>query len=341
MNETEIIRSTVESFRNGEDLADRDIPCFFDSLLNEQDEDLLGSILKAWTKKGFTENELFGLASIMRQRCIRIDAGHDIFVDIVGSGGSRTKTFNVSTAAAFIVAGAGIPVAKHGNRAASSNSGSADVLQALGIDPAVDAATVSNCLREIGICFMFAPNFHRLSPVLGKVRRALGFPTVFNILGPLCNPAAAPHQIIGVWDHKLAAIVARVLARLGTRRSWVVSGMDGLDEITLDGETRIFEVKGADVRDLSIRPEDFGLSQSKLDSLRVASPAESAGLIRRIVSGRENGQPSEDLVLLSAAAAINVTTETHLPAAIELARESIRSGAAESKLFQLAGMTNK
>jgi anthranilate phosphoribosyltransferase len=139
----------------------------------------------------------------MRGRMKRINSKHESFVDIVGTGGSKAKTFNVSTAASFVVAGAGVPVAKHGNKAATSNSGSADVLSELGIDPAVDAATAESCLNEIGICFMFAPNYHRLSPTLGKVRRGLGFPTIFNCVGPLCNPASAPHQLIGVWDVKL------------------------------------------------------------------------------------------------------------------------------------------
>ncbi|MEP7212148.1 MAG: anthranilate phosphoribosyltransferase [Acidobacteriota bacterium] len=337
-----ILNTALETFRSGGEIEDeRQLTQFFDALLAETDEPVLSALLTAWNDRGVSENELFGLASIMRRRCARITSAHETFVDIVGTGGSRVKTFNVSTAAAFVVAGAGIAVAKHGNGAASSITGSADVLAELGVRTSVDPETAARCLNEIGICFMFAPNFHRLSPVLGKVRRSLGFPTVFNILGPLCNPAGAPHHLIGVWDDKLVTPVSRVLMRLGSGRSWVVNGSDGLDEITLNGKTNVAEVKDGKVREFDIASGDFGVDRSEMNSLRVSDPVESAALVRRVLNGGECGKPAENLVLLSAAAAIHLTSSADLFEAFEIAKDSIRRGAAAEKLDRLAAMTNK
>lgn len=336
-----ILTASIETFRGGKELPEDDLSIFFDALLSETDEDTLSAVLQAWTERGVSEDELYGIASIMRERCTRISSPHQRFVDVVGTGGSRVKTFNVSTAAAFVTAGAGVAVAKHGNRAASSSTGSADVMSELGVQPAVDSETAARCLKEIGICFMFAPNFHRLSPVLGKVRRALGYPTIFNILGPLCNPAGAPHHLIGVWDASLLGTVSSVLARLGTDRSWVVSGTDGLDEITLDGDTNIAEVRNGDITRFTISPEDVGFDRSKLDSVRVATPVESAGLIRRVLEGHESSRPAANLVLMSSAAAIHLASDLCLADALASAQESIDSGAASEKLIQLAAMTNK
>jgi len=336
-----ILYRTLKNFHAGGELPNGELTHFFDALLNEQDEQLLADILTAWKIKGMTEDEMFGLASLMRARCIRIESPHEIFVDAVGTGGSPVKTFNVSTAAAFVIAGAGIRVAKHGNRAASSRSGSADVLDELGVEASVDPQIALRCLNEIGICFMFAPNFHRLSPVLGKVRRGLGFPTIFNILGPLCNPAGAPHQLIGVWDSGLLEKTARVLARLGTKRSWIVNGSDGLDEITLDGPTHVAEVANDGVRLTTIEPEAFGVAHSKVDQLRISTPQQSARLILRVLKGEEKDQPAEHLVLLNAAAAIRITSAASLKEAFHSAEQSIRNGSAARKLGQLAKMTRE
>ena len=337
-----ILNSALEIFRSGREIEDeRQLTEFFDALLAETDEPVLSTILTAWTDRGVSENELFGLASIMRGRCSRISSPHDVFIDIVGTGGSRVKTFNVSTAAAFVVAGAGIAVAKHGNRAASSMTGSADVLSELGVQHSVDPETAAHCLDEIGICFMFAPNFHRLSPIVGKVRRDLGFPTVFNILGPLCNPAGAPHHLIGVWDDDLIGTVSRVLARLGSDRSWVVNGSDGLDELTLNGETHIAEVNRDGVREFTLGPEAFGIELSEMTSIRVSDPCESAALVRNVLDGHESNRPAENLVLMSAAAAIHLASGTDLHKASDIARASISSGAAAEKLERLVAMTNK
>ena len=210
-----VLHHYVEEFRSGRNLATDDAETFFDCLIAETDESLIAKLLTGWDAKGTTEDELFTLASIMRLRMKRIESRNQPLVDIVGTGGSRAKTFNVSTAAAFVVAGAGVSVAKHGNRAATSSSGSADVLDLLGVNMDVSPETAERCIDKHGICFMFAPRFHSLSPTLAKVRREFGRPTIFNNLGPLCNPAGASHQLIGVWEKGLLEKTAKVLQRLG------------------------------------------------------------------------------------------------------------------------------
>ena len=334
-----ILDAAIDTFRGGGELQNDRLPSFFDALLSETDEKYLASVLTEWNRRSISEDELFGLASIMRERCTRITTTHEVFVDIVGTGGSSVKTFNVSTAAAFVVAGAGVAVAKHGNRAASSNTGSADVLTELGVQSSVDPEMASLCLERIGICFMFAPNFHRLSPALARARRSLGVPTIFNILGPLSNPAGAPHHLIGVWDAKLVGPVSRVLSRLGAKRSWVVNGSDGLDEITLNGKTAVAEV-GDDAREFVLNPEDFGIVPAAIRSLRVSNPAESAELVRSVLNGNGN-RDAANLVLMSAAAAIHVASGEDLRDAFARAGESIRSGAAAAKLAELASMSNR
>ncbi|MBC7898575.1 MAG: anthranilate phosphoribosyltransferase [Saprospiraceae bacterium] len=331
----------LEGFRNGEHLPEGEAEQFFDSLLAEQDENLLADILSAWNAKGTSENELYSLASIMRQRAVKVNSRHETFVDAVGTGGSSAKTFNVSTAAAFVIAGAGIPVAKHGNRAATSNSGSADVLSALGVNPAVEAAEAERIFNTIGMCFMFAPNFHKLSPVLAKVRRGLGVPTIFNNLGPLCNPANAPHQIIGVWRKDMVEKTANVLARLGTKKSWIVHGEDGLDEITLNGETHLAEVEENSLRLFRISPKDFEMEPSSLENTRTFSPYESAELIRSILTGKCDVQAAVNLVLINSAAPIYLTGKAAtLPDAMKIAKDSLNSGSALGKLNDLIEATN-
>lgn len=332
----------LELFRSGLDLPDDSASHFFDALLREDNEKLLADILRAWEAKGTTENELFSLASIMRSRALKVNSEHKTFVDAVGTGGSKTKTFNVSTAAAFVIAGAGVPVAKHGNRAATSNSGSADVLSALGVNPAVEVAKAEECLNKIGICFMFAPKFHSLSPVLAKVRRELGVPTIFNNLGPLCNPANAPHHIIGVWRSDLVEKTGRVLARLGTKKSWIVHGDDGLDEITLNGETQVAEIVGDCVKLLKVAPSNFGLEALSIFDLRLSSPEESATLITSILTGKCHKTTAVNLVLINAAAPIYLSGKAdNLPDALEIARMSLSNGAAFGKLNDLIAETNK
>ena len=332
----------LELFREGAELAVNDAPDFFDALISETDEALLANLFRAWNAKGTTENEVFELARIMRDRCTRIESLHEKFVDVVGTGGSKDKRFNVSTAAAFVVAGAGVPVAKHGNGAATSNSGSADVLMDLGIDPAVGPGIAEKCLNEIDICFMFAPNFHRLSPTLAKVRRGLGHPTIFNNLGPLCNPAGAPFQLIGVYDRELAGKTARVLSRIGTARSWVVHGGDGLDEFTLSDMTFVAEAADDRTSEFDLVPEDFGSATRPIDHLHAPTAKDSADLIRSVLDGTCRDAAAIELVLINAAAAIYLAgSADSLKEAYKHANESLAKGAALSKLKDLATATNR
>ncbi len=333
---SKILHRYIDEFGKGGDLAFADTEEFIDALIGESDEALIASVLRRWNEKGFTENEIFQVAALMQRRCRSIASRHKDFVDIVGTGGSKAKTFNVSTAAAFTVAGHGIPVAKHGNKAATSNSGSSDVLAELRVDAAATPDAAERCLNEIGICFMFAPNHHRLSPTLGKVRRGLGFPTIFNCVGPLCNPANAPYQIIGVWDRDLVSKMANALARLGTKRSWIVHGGDGLDEITLAGKTYVAEIDSTTVREFEILPSNAGLNKASTERFRAASPAESANMIEDVLNGKYANEPIQDIVVINAAAAIALTGGAdNIKDAVSLARESILSGKAAAKLDAL------
>ncbi|MEO5860331.1 MAG: anthranilate phosphoribosyltransferase [Pyrinomonadaceae bacterium] len=331
-----IIQKVLEDFRSGKELSRELGEGLLDALITETDEVLIASLLTAWTAKGIEENEIYEFARTLRSRMLRVNSQHETFVDIVGTGGSKSKTFNVSTAAAFLIAGTGIRVAKHGNKAATSNSGSADVLAELGIDPALDPPVAEKCLNEIGICFMFAPNHHRLSPTLGNVRRGLGFPTIFNCVGPLCNPASAPHQLIGVWDQELVPKVANALARLGTTRSWIVHG-NGLDEISLEGSTTVAKIVEETVTFGEIGPKDFGIEPCQIAEIRCSDSVMSSAMIRKVLIGEAVGTAVENIVVLNAAATISLAdpTKTRFEA-VEAARESIRSGSARRKLEELA-----
>jgi len=335
-----ILEEVIQSFELDQDLQSRDAEPFLDALIGATDETILDRVFRSWDGKGIASDEIYEIARIMADRCTKVSSHHETLVDIVGTGGSRSKTFNVSTAAAFVIAGSGVAVAKHGNRAATSSSGSADVLSELGVDPAVDAATAERCLDDIGMCFMFAPNFHRLSPTLAKVRRELGFPTIFNCVGPLCNPARASHRLIGVWDIGLVPKVANALALLGTSRSWIVHGHDGADEIALSGPTSVAEVVDGRVREFMISPEDFGIAADPNKGAKANSPEESGQLIREILLGDRPDTSGERSVLLNAAAGIYLAgMADSLEHGFGLATESIRSNSAIEKLNQLAEAT--
>ena len=334
----DLLQHQTEEFRRGTHLRTDAAEQFLDELIEASDEDLLRDAFVAWNEKGIHENEIYELARIMRRRCVRVETSREHFVDIVGTGGSKQKTFNVSTAAAFVVAGAGVAVAKHGNKAATSNSGSADVLSALGIEPAVDAATASRCLDEVGICFMFAPNFHRLSPTLAKVRRGLGFPTIFNCIGPLSNPAKAPHSLIGVWDAGLVPKMANALSVLGADRSWIVHGREGLDEISSRGSTLVNEIVGDEIRAFEIERNNANGHKVR----RVDSAVESARLIRAVLDGSLAGSAEETIVIENAAAAIYIAGGSDdIDSARVIALESVRNGNAGLKLEDLARATKR
>ena len=332
----------MDEFRSGFDVDSTEAETLFEALISGEDQFLLTEMLSAWNDKGTTEEELFAFASIMRSRMKNVVSKHKAVVDAVGTGGSSAKTFNVSTAAAFVIAGAGVPVAKHGNRAATSNSGSSDVLSALGINVDIDPAETQRHLDEHGLCFMFAPRFHSLSRTLAGARRSIGRPTIFNNLGPLCNPACAQHQVIGVWDTELLDKTANVLAKLGTKRSWVVHGENGLDEISLSGKTQVAEVNGENVAHFEITAADFDIYTLGKNLPSKCSPEQSAETIRDILGNKMKDRDAERLVLVNAAAAIYIAgNAASLTEAYKQAEMSIREGAAVNKLNKLAAESSK
>ena len=336
-----VLRHQLTRLLNREDLTRREAAELLEAMLADDASDAqIAATLVALAAKGETVEELAGMAEALRARAVRIDCCHASFIDTAGTGSSLAKTFNVSTAAAFVVAGAGLAVAKHGNRAASSKSGSADVLTALGVDVSALAKVTEDCLSSIGICFMFAPLYHGATARVAGIRRELGIHTVFNLLGPLSNPAGAPRQIIGVWRKDLVELLANVLSALGTERAWVVHGEDGLDEITLAGKTFVAEAHGGTVKTFDIAPQDFGLSEGKLDHLRGGDAEANAQIIREVLSG-ERRDEARGLVVINAAAALFVGGKANeLNEAARLAEASIDSGAARAKLEQLIAATN-
>jgi anthranilate phosphoribosyltransferase len=335
------LKQFLPRLMRGEDLSRADAAELLDALLDPEATDAqIASTLVALRLKGETFEELAGLTDAMRERALRITSRHACFIDTAGTGSSRVKTFNVSTAAAFVIAGAGLPVAKHGNRAASSRCGSADVLAALGVNVSVSPEVSEKCLNEIGICFMFAPLYHGATARVAGVRRELGVQTTFNLLGPLTNPAHAPRQIIGVANPNAIEPVASALALLGTERAWVVHGADGLDEVTIADNTFVAEARHGEVRKFEIAPEDFGLERAGLDGLSSGDAEVNAGVIRAVLSG-ERRDAARALVIVNAAAALRVGgVASDLRAATQLAEASIDSGEAQQKLDQLVRATN-
>jgi len=324
-----------------EDLSRAEAAQLLDGLLDPEATDAqIAATLIALKQKGETVEELAGLAEGMRARAIGINSRHACFIDTAGTGSSCAKTFNVSTAAAFVIAGAGLPVAKHGNRAASSRCGSADVLTALGVNIAVSPQVAERCLNEIGICFMFAPLYHGATARVAGIRRQLGVQTTFNLLGPLTNPAHAPRQIIGVWDRDLAEPMARTLALLETERAWIVHGADGLDEVTVTGKTLVAEAYRGKIRKLEIEPADFGFGRETIEHLRGGDAEGNAKVIRAVLSG-DRTDAARSLVIVNAATALYVgSAADDLREAARLAGQSIDRGAALAKLDQLVRETN-
>ena len=335
------LKDFIARLMRREDLSRSEAHHLLDALLNSEATDgQIAATLIALKLKGETVEELAGLAEGMRARATRIQSRHERFIDTAGTGSSAAKCFNVSTAVAFVIAGAGLPVAKHGNRAASSKCGSADVLSALGVNVSAAPEVSERCLNELGICFMFAPLYHGATARVAGIRRQLGVQTTFNLLGPLTNPAGAPRQIIGVSNRDFVEKLASALSLLGTERAWVVHGEDGLDEITVTGKTFIAEASGADLRTFEIAPEDFGLERATLDGLRGGDAEENAAIIRNVLAG-ERRDEARSLVVINAAAALHVgSAATDLTEGARLAEGSIDSGRAIQVLDKLVHMTN-
>ena len=335
------LNSLISRLTQADNLSRDEAADLVNCLLSETaTDDVIAAALAAWANKGETVDELVGCATAMRANALRINARYESFLDTAGTGSSRAKSFNVSTAAAFVVAGAGVPVAKHGNRGVTSSTGSSDVLAALGVRIDALPETTEKCLNELGICFMFAPLYHGTTKRVAAVRRKLGIRTIFNLLGPLTNPAGAPFQIVGVSQPAQVEPLAKALAALGTKRAWVVHGLDGLDEVTLAEKTLVAEACDGSVRTFELSPEDFGMTRTSLKELASPDPETSAQIIREVLSARLQGA-ARDLIVANAAAALVVARATDsLIEAKRLAENSIDSGAAARKLNDLVDGSN-
>ncbi len=301
----------------------------------------ISAFLTALRAKGETPEELAGFVDAMRAAAVRVPGDHGDLVDTCGTGGDRSNTFNISTAAAFVAAGAGLKVAKHGNRSATSKSGGADVLEALGVKIDINPAQAALCLSEARIAFLFAPLYHPAVKHVAPVRRELPFPTVFNLLGPLCNPAGPSWQVLGVFRQDLQDLVAGAVSRLPyPRRALVVHGHGGLDELSLSGPSRVVEVSDGATRTYELVPEDLGLGRAPLSDLVGGDAEQNAGIVKAILKDMLPG-PKADVVLLNAAAALVVSAMAQdMREGIALARTSISSGAALARLEHLVKLSN-
>jgi anthranilate phosphoribosyltransferase len=311
----------------------------------------IAALLVALHMRGETVEEIVGFAEAIREAAVALDlhsepildtsgTGRDALVDTCGTGGDASGTFNISTATAFVVAGAGVRVAKHGNRSVTSRCGSADVMESLGVNINLSPAKITACLQEIGIAFLFAPAMHSAMKHVQVARRELRLRTVFNLLGPLTNPARATCQVVGVYSVELVEKLAEALGMLGARRALVVHGNDGLDEITISDSTRIAELRNGQVRSYEVTPEEFGLARAPLSDISGEDAVQNARLIREVLSGKKSAR--RDVVLLNASAALVAAGRAdHLRDGIPMAASSIDSGTALAKLEALVAFSNQ
>ena len=299
----------------------------------------IGGFLIGLRMKGETIDEITAAATVMRELATKVDVSGEHIVDIVGTGGDGSSTFNISTASCFVVAAAGGTVAKHGNRSVSSKSGSADVLEAAGVNLDLDPEQVAKCVNEVGVGFMFAPKHHGAMKHAIGPRKEMGVRTIFNVLGPLTNPAGAPNQLLGVFSKELVEPLAHVLANLGSNHVLVVHSEDGMDEISIGAPTFVAELKNGEVTTYSIKPEDFGLATADLASLKVEDAAQSLAVVKNVLENQVG--PARDIVQLNAGAALYAANLTDtLAAGIEKAGEVLASGDAFAKLEALVAVSN-
>jgi anthranilate phosphoribosyltransferase len=300
----------------------------------------IAAYITALRMKGETVEEITGSARVMREKAVPIKLDAKFQIDTCGTGGDMAHTFNISTTVAFVVAGAGVTVAKHGNRSVSSKSGSADVLQALGVNIEIPSHRVEECLKEVGIGFLFAPMMHLAMKYAIGPRREVGIRTIFNVLGPLTNPAKVTSQIMGVYAAELTSTLAWALGKLGAHHAFVVHGMDGLDEITITGKTKVSEFRDGKVTDSLIHPSDFGIPCGKVEDLKGGDAKENAEITVDILNGQKG--PRRDIVLLNAAAGLFASGQAvDFSEGIKHAADAIDSGAACKKLIQLRAFTNR
>ncbi len=314
------------------------IACMNEIMIGQATQAQIGSFITALRLKGETVEEITGAAIVMREKSVKIEVSGDL-VDTCGTGGSGTNTFNISTTVAFVVSGAGLRVAKHGNRGVSSACGSADVIKALGVNIDIPPEKVKECIEKIGIGFLYAPLFHSAMKFAIGPRREIGIRTIFNIIGPLTNPANATCQVLGVYEEKLTDKLANVLNNLGSKRAFVVHGLDALDEITITGKTKVSELKDKKVKSYYIKPQDFGIKKARIEDIKGGTIEENAVIVKKVLEGEKG--PRQDVALLNASAALVASGMARdFKDGIEIARKSIESGKAKEKLEKLIAFTN-
>jgi anthranilate phosphoribosyltransferase len=336
-----MIKEAISKVAAGTDLTEAEAEAAMREIMQGEATDAqIAAYITALRMKGETVSEITGSARVMREKAvpIRLDAPYQ--VDTCGTGGDMSHTFNISTTVAFVVAGAGVTVAKHGNRSVSSKSGSADVLQALGVNIEMPSQRLEECLRDVGIAFLFAPMMHQAMKYAIGPRREIGIRTIFNLLGPLTNPAAVKAQIMGVYAADLTGILASTLGNLGVRRAFVVHGMDGLDEITITDRTKISELRDGAVNDYYLHPSDLDLPTGKREDLKGGDAKENAAVTLAVLKGQVG--PQRDIVLLNAAAGLTAAGKAKdLREGIGISGDAIDSGAAMKKLDELKKFTNR
>ena len=335
----EVISKLVE----GGDLSEKEVTAVFDLMMEgELPESQMAAFLTALRMKGETVSEITGVAKALLDKAEKIDCDRETAVDLCGTGGDGSGTFNISTTAAFIVSGAGVTVAKHGNRSVSSPVGSADVLEALGVKIGIPPSLAQKCLSEAGIAFLFAPVYHPAMRNVAKCRKELGIRTVFNLIGPVVNPAGVRNQVMGVYSPQLLVPVAEVLKNLGSQKVMVVHGEGCVDEITVTGDTKVAELRDGEVAEYDLHPEDFGVkTRSREELMGGARAAENAEITLSVLRGGERGAKT-DASLLNAMAAIYVSGKAgSLAEALVMAKDSLSSGAAHRKLEMLVEITNR
>ena len=335
-----MIRESIDTVVSGQSLSMEDASLVMREIMEgEATPAQLGAFLTALALKGETTQEIAGMAKVMREMALQVKVDGEL-IDTVGTGGDGKNTFNISTATAFVAAGAGLKVAKHGNRAASGSCGSADVLEALGVQIELSPEAVAQCVNEVGVGFMFAPVFHPAMRYAGPVRREIGIRTVFNILGPLTNPAGAQTQLLGVAFPELGGIMAEVLGFLGSHHAMIVHGHGGLDEISLSGDTSVWEVRGGEVEEWTLHVEDTGLPETPIEAIRGGTKEENAATMRRVFQGEQGAV--RDMVLLNSAGVLMVGDKAEsIRKGVEMSAGIIDSGAALAKLDQMIEVTQR
>jgi anthranilate phosphoribosyltransferase len=334
------IKDAIKKAAMREDLTYDEAEAVMNEIMEGDASDIqMAAYLTAMSVKGETIDEITGSAAGMRNHCIRLLHNMDV-LEIVGTGGDKSNSFNISTTSSIVISATGVPVAKHGNRAASSKSGAADVLEALGVNITVSPAKSLELLKKINLCFLFAQNYHIAMKYVAPVRKELGIRTIFNILGPLVNPAGANIELLGVYEEDMVKPMAQVLANLGVKNALVVFGQDGLDEISMSAPTSICEVRNGKFSSYTIEPEDFGFTRCKKKDLVGGTPAENAAITRNILMGERS--PKRDAVVINSAAAIHIAhADLSMEDAIAVATECIDSGKALAQLDRFIALSNE